>query len=149
VIYSIEMGDKSRAVTAACVEVLQMVIAHPEYTDRVCRGLGELLTELQSIDPSAHPSGAAPNEPSDTSEAQQAIMNQFSADIGIRELKTIAAVVAERAGIHLPTRAQNRKKHLLYHWFNENWDQVKEILPYVKVRNERDSRGEHSQQSDL
>jgi hypothetical protein len=58
---------------------------------------------------------------------------KFSSTVTLKELCSIACVIALQARIKPPLREVKRSKVLIIKWFIENWDKVAVWLPFVAL----------------
>jgi hypothetical protein len=67
----------------------------------------------------------------------QVLQAHFSSGVLLRELSSIAIIIASLSGIKQPNRETRRRCPLLMQWYHNNWDTVGAWLPYVSLRDER------------
>jgi hypothetical protein len=66
------------------------------------------------------------------------LMRKFSSGITIRELSTVAELLATLANILPPSRDAKRNFRLMIAWFRAKWASVAPWLPLVHLRDEYD-----------
>lgn len=66
--------------------------------------------------------------------AWQLICNQFGNNLNQKEILSIAELLSRECGIFLSSEAKNRKE-LLIQWFDENWENVRFNVPYIRLKN--------------
>lgn len=72
------------------------------------------------------------------------LTQQFGPNIKQPELRSIADVVSQNANIKLDRDAK-RRKTVLIKWFDENWDKIKTILPYVILEEKNTNVRKHDE----
>jgi hypothetical protein len=64
----------------------------------------------------------------------RALQAKFSSGVSLKELRSIAAVIAMHARIRGPSRDANRSYGLMIIWFIAQWADVAPWLPFVELR---------------
>jgi hypothetical protein len=135
-----------RALASACVEILVATAERPSEADRIAEKLRDLVEALKKL--AAEGEQRPPPEPRpeacEKTKAWQELTQRFGTEVSVRELKTIAAVVADHAHLPPPGRTEQRKRPRLFGWFDEHWDRVRDLLPFVKIENFRPSDSDDS-----
>jgi hypothetical protein len=72
------------------------------------------------------------------SPAWKAITNNFSSGIRHRELCSVAILIAAKFGVPRVPRDAHRSYPVLIKWFEDNWEAVEPVLPFVCLRDEDD-----------
>jgi hypothetical protein len=136
----------SKPLVSACIEVLMASVTFPGEEERIKESLSTLLEELRGMAVEGCPVPRPPPNPEacEQTEAWKQLTRQFGAKVTIRQLKTIAAIVAENKKLIPPGRNEQRGKALLFQWFNDNWEHVCDIVPYVKIEDVRALESEES-----
>jgi hypothetical protein len=62
---------------------------------------------------------------------------KFSSGVTLRELRSIASVLCQMAGIKPPSREENRHFPDLIKWFRQSWPVIAPWLPLISLRDER------------
>jgi hypothetical protein len=62
----------------------------------------------------------------------------FGSGISVRELQSVAIVIANMAEIKGPSRVEKRNCAELVKWFTRSWDTVLSWLPLIQLRDEED-----------
>jgi hypothetical protein len=64
----------------------------------------------------------------------RALQAKFSSGVSLKELRSIAIVIAAHARIRPPSRDANRSYGLMVVWFIARWSDVAPWLPFVALR---------------
>jgi hypothetical protein len=75
-------------------------------------------------------SGTIPIDPLDSDEFRFLCI-RFSSGLTLKELRSVALVVAKVAGHPPPPRASLRNFQVLVEWFIEHWSVLMPILPFI------------------
>jgi hypothetical protein len=136
-----------RRLASPCADIIVVAVTQSSKIGRITDGLTQLLEELKAQRTQAdHQLRADPRATAHKeTEPWQGLTRQFGAKLSVRELKTIAAIVADCKQLDPPGRRDHRKKHLLVQWFDDNWECVRDILPYVRIEKGRASESEKSE----
>jgi hypothetical protein len=71
-------------------------------------------------------------------EARRELIHQFSTGISHKELCSVAAVLSEHFQIQKVSRDACRSYPMLIKWFQDNWAEIKPLLPLVTILDSHD-----------
>ena len=73
----------------------------------------------------------------ETSETYQILKHKFSSGVTHNELKSVALVLCQHAGLTLD-RDATRDNRVLIKWFDENWDKLKDYIDKIQLKDQND-----------
>jgi hypothetical protein len=68
----------------------------------------------------------------------QVLRSKFSSGVTLKELRSIAIIVALVGRLPAPERNEKRSYSGLVNWFRKNWEGAVAVLPFIQLRDEED-----------
>jgi hypothetical protein len=69
---------------------------------------------------------------------EHALLTRFSFGARLPELRSIALIVAQFAGLHRPSRDSRRTYARMLGWFSDNWESISPWLECMHLRDDDD-----------